>query len=44
MKIQDGALSFIPTCPELDNGSFRTVFDRNSEVEGFYSLGSARHG
>jgi SNF2 family DNA or RNA helicase len=35
---QDGALSFIPTCPELDNDSFRTVFDRNSEVEGFYSL------
>jgi superfamily II DNA or RNA helicase len=35
---QNGALSFIPTCPELDNGSFRTVFDRNSEVEGFYSL------
>ena len=35
---QEGALSFIPTCPELDNESFRTVFDRNSEVEGFYSL------
>jgi len=35
---QDGALSFIPTCPELDNDSFRTVFDRNTEVEGFYSL------
>jgi hypothetical protein len=34
----DGALSFIPTCPELDNDNFRTVFDRNSEVEGFYSL------
>lgn len=34
----DGALSFIPTCPELDNVSFRTVFDRNSDVEGFYSL------
>ena len=34
----DGALSFIPTCPELDNESFRTVFDRNSNVEGFYSL------
>jgi len=35
---QDGALSFIPTCPELDNESFRTVFDRNSDAEGFYSL------
>jgi hypothetical protein len=34
----DGALSFIPTCPELDDESFRTVFDRNREVEGFYSL------
>lgn len=34
----EGALSFIPTCPELDNESFRTVFDRNSDVEGFYSL------
>jgi hypothetical protein len=34
----DGALSFIPTCPELDNESFRTVFERNSDVEGFYSL------
>lgn len=34
----DGALSFIPTCPELDNQSFRTVFDRNNTVEGFYSL------
>jgi hypothetical protein len=35
---QDGALSFIPTCPELDDTSFRTVFDRNSSVKGFYSL------
>ena len=34
----EGALSFIPTCPELDNESFRTVFDRNNDVEGFYSL------
>ena len=34
----DGALSFIPTCPELDNESFRTVFDRNADAEGFYSL------
>jgi hypothetical protein len=34
----DGALSFIPTCPELDNEVFRTVFDRNNDVEGFYSL------
>lgn len=34
----DGALSFIPTCPELDNQNFRTVFDRNNSVEGFYSL------
>ena len=35
---QDGALSFIPTCPELEDTSFRTVFDRNSSVDGFYSL------
>jgi superfamily II DNA or RNA helicase len=35
---QDGALSFIPTCPELDNTTFRTVFERNSLAEGFYSL------
>ncbi|MDR3409826.1 MAG: SNF2-related protein, partial [Formivibrio sp.] len=34
----DGALSFIPTCPELDNENFRTVFDRNNDIEGFYSL------
>jgi hypothetical protein len=34
----DGALSFVPTCPELDKEDFRTVFDRNSAVEGFYSL------
>lgn len=34
----DGALSFVPTCPELDNESFRTVFDRNRDVDGFYSL------
>lgn len=34
----EGALSFIPTCPELDDKSFRTVFDRNNDVEGFYSL------
>jgi hypothetical protein len=35
---QNGALSFIPTCPELDSSSFRTVFERNSSVDGFYSL------
>ncbi len=35
---EDGALSFIPTCPELDNESFRAVFDRNNNAEGFYSL------
>jgi hypothetical protein len=34
----DGALSFVPTCPELDDLSFRTVFGRNNAVEGFYSL------
>jgi hypothetical protein len=33
-----GALSFMPTCPELDNKAFRTVFDRNEKAEGFYSL------
>jgi hypothetical protein len=33
-----GALSFIPTCPELDNESFRTIFERKNDVEGFYSL------
>ena len=36
---QDGSLSFIPTCPELeDKSDFRAVFERNSGVEGFYSL------
>ena len=35
---EDGALSFVPTCPELEDKSFRTVFNRNSSVEGFYSL------
>jgi SNF2-related domain/Helicase conserved C-terminal domain len=35
---EKGALSFIPTCPELDNDNFRTVFERNDSVEGFYSL------
>lgn len=34
----NGALSFMPTCPELDNKSFRTVFDRNDKAEGLYSL------
>src|SRR5262249_28137066 len=33
-----GALSFMPTCPELDDKSFRTVFDRNDRAEGLYSL------
>jgi len=33
-----GAMSFVPTCPELDSTEFRTVFDRNREAEGFYSL------
>ena len=34
----EGALSFMPTCPELENASFRTVFDRNNAIEGFYSI------
>jgi hypothetical protein len=34
----NGALSFMPTCPELDDKAFRTVFDRNEKAEGFYSL------
>jgi hypothetical protein len=34
----DGALSFIPTCPELENESFRTVFDRNQDAVGLYTL------
>jgi hypothetical protein len=33
-----GALSFMPTCPELDKEEFRTVFDRNKQAEGFYSI------
>jgi hypothetical protein len=33
-----GSLSFIPTCPELENRSFRSLFERNSNAEGFYSL------
>jgi SNF2 family DNA or RNA helicase len=35
---QQGALSFIPTCKELDDLQFRTVFERNDNAEGFYSL------
>lgn len=36
---QDGSLSFIPTCPELeDKRDFRVVFERNSNAKGFYSL------
>lgn len=33
-----GSLSFIPTCPELESESFRAVFERNRNAEGFYSL------
>jgi hypothetical protein len=35
---EDGSLSFIPTCPELEDKSFRVVFERNNNAEGFYSL------
>jgi superfamily II DNA or RNA helicase len=37
-ETDDGAMSFVPTCPELDNAEFRTVFDRNNSAQGFYSL------
>jgi hypothetical protein len=33
-----GSLSFVPTCPELEDKNFRAVFERNSNAEGFYSL------
>ena len=39
-----GALSFVPTCPELDNDEFRAVFERNKEAQGFYSLDQPRNG
>ena len=35
---EGGSLSFIPTCPELEDNSFRAVFERNRNAEGFYSL------
>jgi hypothetical protein len=35
---KNGTLSFMPTCPELDDKSFRTVFERNEKAEGLYSL------
>ncbi len=35
---QDGALSFIPVCAELENAEFRAVFVRNTSAEGLYSL------
>jgi superfamily II DNA or RNA helicase len=35
---ESGALSFMPSCPELDKEAFRTVFDRNKQAEGFYSI------
>ncbi len=34
----NGALSFVPRCNELDDAKFRTVFERNDNAEGFYSL------
>jgi SNF2 family DNA or RNA helicase len=34
---ENGALSFIPTCPELDDDTFRTVFERNASAQPLYS-------
>jgi hypothetical protein len=34
----DGALSFLPKCPELAKEEFQHVFERNSRAENFYSL------
>jgi hypothetical protein len=38
LESDDGAISFVPTCPELESAEFRTVFDRNNAAQGFYSL------
>jgi len=35
---EDGALTFLPKCPELASEDFQQVFERNSEAERLYSL------
>jgi hypothetical protein len=35
---QDGSLSFVPTSDSLDAEEFRTVFQRNAEAHGFYTI------
>jgi hypothetical protein len=33
-----GAITFLPRCPEVDGLDFHNVFERNSEVQGLYSI------
>ena len=35
---EEGALTFLPKCPELANEDFQQVFERNAEAERLYSL------
>jgi len=35
---ENGTLTFLPTCPEMGAEEFQLVFDRNSEVEGLYTV------
>jgi hypothetical protein len=34
----DGSLTFLPKCPEIGATEFQHVFERNSDVEGLYSI------
>jgi hypothetical protein len=34
----DGSLSFVPTSPSLDSSDFRTVFQRETDAHGLYTL------
>ena len=35
---EDGAITFLPKCPELETGDFRNVFERNAGAQGLYSV------
>ena len=35
---QNGAITFLPRCPELETEDFRNVFERNAGAQGLYSL------
>ena len=37
-KEADGSLSFVPTSEALDREEFRTVFQRNPQAQGFYTI------